>query len=173
MPEKPTAKRYFLSRWDNNMWNRLSKEEAKEFSDKYPEVGKYVLDPLLAERIRIDGISSSVTLYESWDKAAKRIVNHLWKQNGAIVFHEPVDPILFNIPDYLEVIKNPMDFATIKSKLAKYVYKSPSEFIGDVELVFTNCIIYNGENSDYGVIAKGLKEEFRKQCEQLRLDFYA
>ena len=122
--------------------------------------------------MKLPDIPSSVTLYESWDKAAKRIINHLWKQNGAIIFHEPVDPIVYNIPDYPEVIKTPMDFGTIKSKLAKNSYKNPKDFLSDVELVFNNCIIYNGDNTDYGVIAKTLREEFRKQCEQIKFDYY-
>ncbi len=30
------------------------------------------------------------------------------------VFSSPVDPIQLNIPDYFDVIKNPMDLGTIK-----------------------------------------------------------
>jgi hypothetical protein len=34
------------------------------------------------------------------------------------VFHNPVDPKKFGIDDYFEVVKNPMDFSTIKKKTA-------------------------------------------------------
>ena len=44
-------------------------------------------------------------------------------------FHEPVDPVKLCIPDYLDIIKNPMDMSTIKRKLDNYqvihVYKGP------------------------------------------------
>ena len=53
-------------------------------------------------------------IYECWEKAAKRMMSHLWKVSGAHVFHEKVDPVELKIPDYFEIIKNPMDFGTIK-----------------------------------------------------------
>ncbi len=41
----------------------------------------------------------------------------LSKVNNAWIFHKPVDPHELEIPDYFDVIKNPMDFSTIKDKL--------------------------------------------------------
>jgi hypothetical protein len=38
----------------------------------------------------------------------------LSKHTYAWIFLEPVDPIKLNIPDYLDIIKKPMDFGTIK-----------------------------------------------------------
>jgi len=83
-----------------------------------------------------------------------------------------VDPTAFNIPDYFDVIKSPKDFSMIKSKLANNVYSNFNEFKGEMELVFSNCITYNGENSDYGVIAKNIRDEFNKLCTSLKMDFY-
>lgn len=40
----------------------------------------------------------------------RQLLNH--KYSGPFV--EPVDPVALNIPDYLEVIKNPMDLSTIE-----------------------------------------------------------
>lgn len=63
------------------------------------------------------------------------------------------------IPDYFDVIKNPMDFSRVKSRLQVNHYQSISEFKSDVQLVFQNAIIYNGENSDVGCLASmGLNE---------------
>jgi hypothetical protein len=47
--------------------------------------------------------------------------------NSAWIFHEPVDPIKLEIPDYIDVIKHPMDFGTIKNKLNTNQYPSNSE----------------------------------------------
>ena len=58
-------------------------------------------------------------------------------------FLKPVDPVNDNAPNYLDVVKNPMDFNTITDKLASRVYEKVSEFKADMELVFTNCKLYN------------------------------
>lgn len=44
-------------------------------------------------------------------------MNTLWKHNSAFIFHEPVDPEKLNIPDYFDIIRNPMDLGTVKNKL--------------------------------------------------------
>ena len=66
--------------------------------------------------------------YDSWEKQAKKLMNSLWKVKDADLFHKPVDPIELGIPDYLNVIKNPMDFSTIKKKLNNNVYTNFKEF---------------------------------------------
>lgn len=56
-------------------------------------------------------------MYDSWNKVAKRLIHQLWRLNQSRIFHEPVDPDKLNIPDYVEVVKNPIDFGTIKQRL--------------------------------------------------------
>lgn len=80
------------------------------------------------------------------------MINILWRTNHAWIFHEPVDPTKLNIPDYFDVVKNPMDFGTIKKKLNNNAYSSGERLIEDFELVFHNCRIYNPPESDVGVI---------------------
>jgi len=43
-----------------------------------------------------------------------------------------------------------MDFSLIKDKLKGFRYKGLQEFLDDVLLVFSNCILYNGEQNQYG-----------------------
>jgi hypothetical protein len=42
------------------------------------------------------------------------ILQELMAHEYGWVFNTPVDPILLNIPDYFDIIKNPMDLGTIK-----------------------------------------------------------
>ena len=56
------------------------------------------------------------------------------------------------IPDYPTLVQNPMDFATIKSKLKEQKYQRIQEFMEDMELVFFNCRIYNGTETEVGKI---------------------
>ena len=73
------------------------------------------------------------------------------------------------IPDYPDIVKNPMDFGTIKKKLNAYSYKSGQDFLTDMKLVFENCILYNGVSNKasvtmlYRLILKSewLREQFK------------
>lgn len=40
-----------------------------------------------------------------------------------------------------------MDLGTVKVKLSTNQYTKMQDFLHDVQLVFDNCILYNGENS--------------------------
>lgn len=60
---------------------------------------------------------------------------------------EPVDPSKFGIDDYFEIIEEPMDFGTIKKKLFNNVYENVNEYIRDMNLVFDNCVEYNGSEN--------------------------
>jgi hypothetical protein len=42
---------------------------------------------------------------------------------------EPVDPIALGIPDYFDVIKNPMDLGTILSRLGRGFYADTSDVL--------------------------------------------
>lgn len=75
------------------------------------------------------------------------MMNVLTKLPKAWIFLEKVDPQRLNIHDYYDIIKNPMDFGTIKEKLKSHSYLSMKQFLEDIELVFDNCILYNGEAS--------------------------
>jgi hypothetical protein len=54
-------------------------------------------------------------------------------------FNIPVDAEGLGIPDYIEVVKNPMDFGTVRSKLEKNEYPGVEEMLADVRLVSANC----------------------------------
>lgn len=51
---------------------------------------------------------------DNWIKIAKKIMSACWKIKGSYIFHQPVDPIKLGIEDYFDIVKQPMDFGTIK-----------------------------------------------------------
>lgn len=55
-----------------------------------------------------------------------------------------MDPVALNIPHYPNVIKHPMDFTTIRTKLSYNAYDSEADFNADMNLIFDNCILFNG-----------------------------
>lgn len=81
-------------------------------------------------------------------------MSFLWKSRDADIFHHPVDVKKFGIPHYYDIIKKPMDFTTIKKKLNHNIYEHPQQFLDDVNLVFQNCILFNGDQSNFGIISQ-------------------
>ena len=54
-----------------------------------------------------------------------------------------------DVPDYYEVIKEPMDLSTMEVKLENDAYQTMEDFIYDCKLIFNNCRQYNGENTTF------------------------
>ena len=99
-------------------------------------------------------------------------MTNLAKHAQAWIFLEPVDPTKLGIPDYFDIIKHPMDFGTIKANLNSNKYLKAQDFISDVNLVFNNCLLYNGENSHVSQMCKQVMDEYRKQFDMLCFNYY-
>ncbi len=84
----------------------------------------------------------------------------VWKHQFGWPFQTPVDAVKLNIPDYHKIIKNPMDFGTIKKRLDNGYYWSAKECIKDFNTVFTNCYVYNKAGEDIVVMAQTLEKLF-------------
>jgi bromodomain-containing factor 1 len=67
-------------------------------------------------------------------------------KQSASIFLEPVDPIKLNIPEYLIVIKKPMDLRTMRTKVNKRRYKSIEDFKQDIDQIVWNCMTFNARN---------------------------
>lgn len=65
---------------------------------------------------------------------------------------------LLQVPDYLEFISQPMDFATMRSKLEGHVYCSISDLEKDFDLVISNCLKYNSKDTMFHKAALQLRE---------------
>lgn len=77
-------------------------------------------------------------------------------------FLEPVDIVKFNIPDYPDIIKHPMDLDTVEKKLDYCEYDIVDEFFADIQRIFDNCYLYNGRGSDVSKMASNLEALFNK-----------
>lgn len=84
----------------------------------------------------------------------------LWKHQFAWPFHQPVDHVKLALPDYLDVIKHPMDLGTIKKRLESIYYHSAKDCIADFKLMFTNCYTYNNPGEDVVLMAQALEKLF-------------
>ncbi|GFP54840.1 hypothetical protein ACSS6W_002727 [Trichoderma asperelloides] len=66
-------------------------------------------------------------------------------------------------PDYYNFIKNPMDLGTMTKKLKSLSYKSKTEFVVDLNLIWDNCLKYNQDmNHPLRRMANGMRKEAEK-----------
>ncbi|CAI5437863.1 unnamed protein product [Caenorhabditis angaria] len=60
-------------------------------------------------------------------------------------------------PDYHEIVKEPMDFQTVREKIEDNKYDSMTELQKDCELIVTNAMAYNQQNTVFYLAAARLK----------------
>jgi len=95
------------------------------------------------------------------------LVRKLLKNEHGWIFKDPVDPIELNLESYFEVVKNPMDLSTVEEKLNNFGYKDVKSVEHDVNLVFNNAILFNGEDSEIGEWARQLRDTFKNELQIL------
>ena len=64
------------------------------------------------------------------------------------------------MPDYYQIIKEPMDLNRIKEKVAKNDYELRKDFLLDVRKMLDNSRVYNGDNSVITEAARQVRRFF-------------
>lgn len=102
---------------------------------------------------------------KSW---CQKLLTELNKMPITVPFRLPVDPIRDSAPNYLKIVKQPMDLGTMKKKLAADEYHTVQSFIDDIKLICDNAKLFNGEKSYYGLICDDIMTEVHKfYCEKV------
>ncbi|KAK9869330.1 hypothetical protein WA026_003084 [Henosepilachna vigintioctopunctata] len=99
--------------------------------------------------------------------ALQDLLTEVMKHPDAWPFLRPVQKN--EVPDYHDVISNPMDFGTIKYKLNMGEYNTDAQLMYDSALVFQNCNTYNEMDSEIYRCGVRLLESFRRKCKELGL----
>ncbi|XP_059397285.1 bromodomain adjacent to zinc finger domain protein 2A-like isoform X2 [Carassius carassius] len=89
------------------------------------------------------------------------ILMEMESHSDAWPFLEPVNPRL--VPGYRRIIKNPMDFLTMREKLLQGGYCSCEEFAADAQLVFNNCELFNEDKSEVGKAGHAMRRFFESR----------
>lgn len=169
LEELQKTRKCYLVKIENDKKIPLTDEEINIFKQEHEEIFKYLIDEKEREKLK-ENVDKSLLFFESWEKQAKKLINILWKVKGAYLFHKPVDPDELGIPDYPKIIKNPMDFSTIKKKLSNNLYTNFKQFNDDIKLTFDNCFLYNGANSSVGLSCTFVKTEYQKLFDQMGMN---
>ncbi|XP_074320250.1 uncharacterized protein LOC141657037 [Silene latifolia] len=100
-------------------------------------------------------------------KQLEIILDKLQKKDTYGVYSEPVDPE--ELPDYHEVIEHPMDFSTVRKKLADGCYSTLEEFESDIFLISSNAMQYNASDTVYHKQARAIKELAERKFQRVRV----
>ncbi|RDA83974.1 hypothetical protein CP532_0426 [Ophiocordyceps camponoti-leonardi (nom. inval.)] len=73
------------------------------------------------------------------------------------------------LPDYFEIISEPIAFSTIRGKIQRKLYVSFSEFVKDVAQICHNAQVYNRPSAPIFGAAVRLREVFRDELKKLAI----
>ncbi|XP_024136512.1 bromodomain-containing protein 1 isoform X1 [Oryzias melastigma] len=86
----------------------------------------------------------------------RSVLSQLQEKDHYSIFAQPVS--LKEVPDYLDHIKNPMDFSTMRSKIDAHGYRSLDEFEADFDLIISNCMSYNAKDTFFYKAAQRMQD---------------
>ncbi|EDL96306.1 rCG49841 [Rattus norvegicus] len=149
------------------------KSEPMEVEEKKPEVK---VEAKEEEENSANGTASQSTSPsqprkkifkpEELRQALMPTLEALYRQDPeSLPFRQPVDPQLLGIPDYFDIVKNPMDLSTIKRKLDTGQYQEPWQYVDDVWLMFNNAWLYNRKTSRVYKFCSKLAEVFEQEID--------
>ncbi|KAH0618426.1 hypothetical protein JD844_017611 [Phrynosoma platyrhinos] len=95
------------------------------------------------------------------------VMKAMWKHNFSWPFHQPVDAAGLKLPDYYNIIKNPMDLTTIQKRLEHNYYTCAAECIENFKTMFANCYLYNKPGDDIVFMAQELEKVFMQKVAQM------
>ena len=108
------------------------------------------------------------------------VMSALLKKDSDGFFHYPVDAEALGLFDYHEIIKIPMDFATISNKLTTGKYNRVADttsslvnasFFQDLNQIFTNAYAYNKPNTPVSSLATVLEDEANRLIASLHKEY--
>lgn len=108
---------------EGGYYSPMTDAEFEDFKRQNPSLARYFEvtedgeDVAQTSQIAVPEVPESAPIFDQWEKAAMRMLVMLLKDQKAYIFENPVDHIALKIPDYPTIVKNPMDFSTIKRKL--------------------------------------------------------
>jgi hypothetical protein len=136
------------------MWTSVHAMQVKMrlHQRKFPCVSS----PALSQDDKAQIISQhKAKIREFLQKICNRLLQDCLTARYHQVFGSPVDVTRF--PTYPNIVKEPMDFGTMRKKLAEDQYTDLQDFLTDAQLVLDNARLFNPPGSDVHVMANSLQ----------------
>ncbi|ETE73409.1 Bromodomain testis-specific protein, partial [Ophiophagus hannah] len=100
----------------------------------------------------------------------RSVMKAMWRHNFSWPFHQPVDVEALKLPDYYNIVKEPMDLTTIQKRLEHQYYTCAAECIENFKTMFANCYLYNKPGDDIVFMAQELEKVFLQKVAQMPSD---
>mmetsp|Transcript_18375 Transcript_18375/g.33018 ORF Transcript_18375/g.33018 Transcript_18375/m.33018 type:complete len:416 (-) Transcript_18375:832-2079(-) len=130
-----------------------------EFASRLPEKRS------TREKRKPSGFEESEAKPRQGDAVRKiqKILQILKKNPYAEPFLQPVD--VAALPDYLQVVSEPMDLSTVEEKLKNGDYETAYQFAMDVRKIWSNSFRYNAKGSELYSMTMEISDQFEKLIE--------
>lgn len=155
---------------DDRPENETIRDVARKFNTLFERNYASEMDP--NKQMTINQTLAHLTAMSNkkapfWVSKCLKLLNELTKmdEQRLKLFLQPVNERRDRIFGYYSIIKNPMDFSTIRRRLNTQVYHDATDFAKDVHLVFENCLTFNPPDQ------LGLNDHIRNHAEDLRAYF--
>lgn len=136
-------------------WRKMSEEEQAPFIQLAAEEAKqHDRERAMMEKAQKPN--------EVWQPLRRclMVLDRLSNDGFANIFLEPVNTEDF--PDYEEVIDQPMDLGTVRTKLGNKKYQMPENFARDMRRIWNNCKVYNQHGSAIWFVADYMSKQFER-----------
>ncbi|XP_066039047.1 bromodomain-containing protein 1 isoform X5 [Chamaea fasciata] len=124
-------------------------------------------EKLKREQVKIEQVTMELQLIP-FTVLLRSVLDQLQEKDSARIFAQPVN--LKEVPDYLDHIKHPMDFSTMRKRLEAQGYKNLTEFEEDFNLIIDNCMKYNAKDTIFYRAAVRLRDQGGVVLRQARRD---
>ncbi|XP_053260493.1 bromodomain-containing protein 1 isoform X4 [Podarcis raffonei] len=124
-------------------------------------------EKLKREQIKVEQVAMELQL-TPFTVLLRSVLDQLQEKDSARIFAQPVN--LKEVPDYLDHIKHPMDFSTMRKQLDAQAYKNLNEFEEDFNLIIENCMKYNAKDTIFYRAAVRLRDQGGIVLRQARRD---
>ncbi|XP_034390271.1 bromodomain-containing protein 1-like isoform X2 [Cyclopterus lumpus] len=106
----------------------------------------------------------------------RAVLSQLQEKDQYSIFAQPVSAK--EVPDYLDHIKDPMDFSSMRKRIDAHDYRSLEEFEADFDLIIFNCMKYNAKDTFFYRAAQRMQDHggailrrARREADRIGFDF--
>ncbi|XP_069485346.1 bromodomain-containing protein 1 [Ambystoma mexicanum] len=124
-------------------------------------------EKLKREEVKVEELAMELRL-TPFTVLLRSVIDQLQEKDPTSIFSQPVN--LTEVTDYLDHIKHPMDFSTMKTRLECQCYRNFNEFEEDFNLIVDNCMKYNAKETSFYRAAVRLRDQGGIVLRQARRD---